>query len=75
MGMPIVPDHLNILFTDRLQLLVLIEVVNNVHPKKQNKTYFIILAHSFFYITHQVFVNCSQNVYCSAIRMVIKIHS
>ncbi len=71
----IVPEHLNVLFTGRAQLWVLIEVVKNVDLKKQKKAYFISLAHSYFYITHQVSVNCSQHTYCSVIRMLLKIHS
>lgn len=75
MVMPTVPEHLNVLYTNRAQIWVLIEVVKNVEPKRQNKAYFISLAHIYFYITHQVSVNCSQHTYCSGIQMLIKIHS
>lgn len=71
MPMQILPDNIRPLFRKIVQRTVLNEVINNVHPKRQNKTCFIIIAHSLFYINLQVFVNCSQKVYSSAIRMAL----
>lgn len=69
MPMQILPDDIRPLFRKIVQRPDLNKVINNVHPKRQNKTCFIILAYGLFYINLLVFVNCSQKVYSSAIRM------